>query len=191
MADSKESGTSSTPNEMADGIYLIKKVGSPVLFEPGCNKDACIAVGIKMGSKSIALALKDAADGEYTTLTNSKDKTEYDGYIDNYTDAVADWNGKSNTKHLEQIGLNKNIILEDGQYIPAMGQMLFIFLNKKALNEALKYVGGQIIADAWYWTSTEDSATDAWHLTLFDGTMGNGTKSTTTGRVRPVSAFIS
>ena len=43
---------------MADGIYLIKKTGKPVLFAPGCNKKDCVAVGIKLGSKSIAVALR-------------------------------------------------------------------------------------------------------------------------------------
>ena len=192
MADSKEPANQgeATQSEMADGIYLIKKTGKPVLFVPGCNKKDCVAVGIKLGSKSIAVALKDAADGENITLTNSEDETEYDGYINNYTDAVADWNGKANTKHLEEIGLNESIKLEADQYIPAVGEMYLIYLHKKALNEALEAVGGEPIADEWYWTSTEYSATYAWGLYLDDGGMGNYTKATYAGHVRPVSAFI-
>ena len=59
MADSKEPAKQeeATTSEMADGIYLIKKTGKPVLFAPGCNKKDCIAVGIKLGSKSIAVSL--------------------------------------------------------------------------------------------------------------------------------------
>jgi hypothetical protein len=175
MAESKEPANQeeATQSEMADGIYLIKKTGKPVLFAPGCNKKDCVAVGIKLGSKSIAVALKDAADGEDITLTDSEDKTEYNGYIDNCTDAVADWNGKANTKHLEEIGLNESIKLEAGQYIPAAGEMYLIYLHKKILNEALESVGGEPIADDWYWTSTEDSATYAWGLHLGSGYMIN------------------
>ena len=190
MADSKEPANQATPSEMADGIYLIKKTGKPVLFAPGCNKKDCVAVGIKLGSKSIAVALKDAADGENITLTNSEDETEYDGYINNQTDAVADWNGKANTKHLEEIGLNGGINLEAGQYIPAVGEMHLIYLHKKALNEALEAVGGEPIADEWYWTSTEYSATYAWYLTLNTGNMNYYTKAAAASHVRPVSAFI-
>ena len=157
---------------------------------PGCNKKDCVAVGIKLGSKSIAVALKDAADGEAITLTDSEDKTKYNGYIDNCTDAVADWNGKANTKHLEEIGLNESIKLEAGQYIPAVGEMYLIYLHKKALNEALESVGGEPIADEWYWTSTEYSATYAWYLTLGNGGMNYFTKATHAPHVRPVSAFI-
>ena len=190
MADSKEPANHATQSEMADGIYLIKKTGKPVLFAPGCNKKDCVAVGIKLGGKSIAVSLKDAADGENITLTNSEDETEYDGYINNRTDAVADWNGKANTKHLEEIGLNEGIKLEAGQYIPAVGEMYLIYLHTKALNEALEAVGGEPIADDWYWTSTEYRATSAWFLCLLDGTMYYRTKTTNAKHVRPVSAFI-
>jgi len=191
-SDSKEPANQeeATQSEMADGIYLIKKTGKTILFAPGCNKKDCIAVGIKLGSKSIAVALKDAADGEDITLTDREDKTKYSGYIDNCTDAVADWNGKANTKHLEEIGLNKDIKLEAGQYIPSVGEMYLIYLHKKALNEALKAVGGVPIADDWYWTSTEDSATYAWNLYLNGGYMNSTTKATNAHHVRPVSAFI-
>ena len=174
---------------MADGIYLIKKTGKPVLFAPGCNIKDCVAVGIKLGSKSIAVALKDAADGKDITLTDSDDTTWYFGYIDNCTDAIADWNGEANTKHLEEIGLNEDIKLEAGQYIPAVGEMYLIYLHKKALNKALEAVGGEPI-DECYWTSTEYSATDAWNLGLYDGIMEYDTKTTTALHVRPVSAFI-
>lgn len=179
------------PNKMTDGIYLIKAVGSPVLFMPECDKKDCVAVGIKMGSKSIAVALKDAAGGKDVTLTDSEDKTEYDGYINNCADAVADWSGKANTKHLKKIGLNKDIKLEAGQYIPSVGEMYLIYLHKKALNEALEAVGGESIADDWYWTSTEHNSSYAWEVSISDGSLGiwDG-KATDSSRVRAVSAFI-
>ena len=192
MADSKEPANQeeATQSEMADGIYLITKTGKPVLFAPGCNKKDCVAVGIKLGGKSIAVSLKDAADGEEITLTDKEDKTKYDGYINNCTDAVADWNGKANTKHLGKIRLNEDIKLEAGQYIPAAGEMYLIYLHKKALNEALEAVGGEPIADEWYWTSTEYSATYAWTLDLDSGFKLNYSKATSALHVRPVSAFI-
>ena len=191
-SDSKKQANQekATQSEMADGIYLIKKTGRPVLFATGCNKKDCIAVGIKLGSKSIAVALKEAAEGENITLTDREDKTKYDGYINNCTDAVADWNGKANTKHLEEIGLNERIKLEAGQYIPSVGEMYLIYLHKKALNEALEAVGGKPVSYKWYWTSTEHSATNAWYLTFDNGTMYYSTKATYAFHVRPVSAFI-
>ena len=114
-----------------------------------------------------------------------------DGYKDNYLDAVADWNGKANTEHLKAIGLNKEIVLADGEYIPSLGEMYLIYLNRKALNQALELIGSDPIKDDWYWTSTESSATNAWLLNLNNGLASSYTKASSTNHVRPVSAFIS
>lgn len=185
-----------------NGIYLIlndgKEMTDFVLFAPDTKDsiskeqiNACTGIGIKQGDWALVVNLHDAADGEDTTLTDAKDETNYNGYKDNYLDAVADWNGKANTEHLKAIGLDADIVLKDGQYIPALGEMLFVFINRKAINEALEFVGGDIIEGVWYWTSTESSATGAWALSLGSGDVGYGTKASGTGRVRPVSAFIS
>ena len=178
-----------------DGIYLVLDGGRHVLFTGDNNADdcaACIGIGVKWGSKSIVVALNDQADGEDITLTANKDKGDYAGYINNYLDAVADWNGKANTEHLKKIGLSQNIALPDGWYIPSLGELYFVFLNRKAINAALEYVGGKTIDDYWYWTSTEYSAAYAWHLGLYFGYAGNGrAKASHTLRVRAVSAFIS
>lgn len=188
---------SKTPDEKPDGIYYVLADGSAVPFIPDMGVDGSLDgsqvryVGVKWGSRSLKVALHDAANGEEITLTSGKDKTEYDGYIDNYLDAVADWNGKANTEHLKAIGLNKEIVLGDGEYIPSLGEMYFIYLNRKALNQALELIGADLIKSDWYWTSTEYSATYAWYLNLNSGFAGNiTTKASDTGRVRAVSAFI-
>ena len=177
-----------------DGIYLVLDGGKRVLFT-GDNADycaACIGIGVKWGSKSIVVALNDQANGEDITLTANKDKGDYAGYIDNYLDAVVDWNGKANTEHLKKIGLNQNITLPDGWYIPSLGELYFVFLNRKAINAALEYVGGKTIDGYWYWTSTESSATHAWLLNLYYGIATyTTTKASYSNRVRAVSAFIS
>ena len=177
-----------------DGIYLVLDGGRHVLFTGDNNADdcaACIGIGVKWGSKSIVVALNDQADGEDITLTANKDKGDYAGYINNYLDAVADWNGKANTEHLKKIGLSQNIALPDGWYIPSLGELYFVFLNRKAINAALEYVGGKTIDDYWYWTSTEYSAAYAWRLGLISGGATYYTKASSARRVRAVSAFIS
>ncbi len=182
---------------LADGIYYVLADGSVVPFIPDMGVDGSLDgsqvryIGVKWGSRSLKVALHDAANGEYITLTSGKDTTKYDGYKDNYLDAVADWNGQANTKHLKAIGLNKDIKLADGEYIPSLGEMYLIYLNRKALNQALELIGSDPITDDWYWTSTEYSAPSAWLLYLNIGNVTSGTKASTTRRVRPVSAFIS
>ncbi len=174
-----------------DGIYLVSEDGSVILFGPEWKKPESPVkyIGVKWGSRSLAVALHDQANGEDITLTAKKDETEYDGYIDTYLDAAANWTGRANTEHLKQIGLNKEISLAENEYIPSLGEMLFVFLNRKAINEALEAVGGTPIDGVWYWTSTEFSAAGAWILGLDDGGVNTDSKASTSDRVRAVSAF--
>ena len=183
---------------MEDGIYLVHADGKATLFELEYTKDdnmdsEVVAIGLKMGSFGIKIALHDEANGEGITLTtksNSELKADQDYYIDKYDDAVADMGGARNTNHLRNI-LNPKIKLADEWYIPSLGELYRIFINKKAINAALEFAKGERLQDRWYWTSTEGSATSAWSLYLNDGhTYGWYTKASSTGRVRAVSAFI-
>ena len=183
---------------MEDGIYLVHADGKATLFELEYTKEdnmdsEVVAIGLKMGGFGIKIALHDEANGEGITLTtksNSELKADQDYYIDKYDDAVADMDGARNTNHLRNI-LNPQIKLADDWYIPSLGELYRIFINKKAINAALEFAKGDKLQDRWYWTSTENSATGAWHLYLYDG----GTylwyaKASDAGRVRAVSAFI-
>lgn len=181
-----------------DGIYLVHADGKATLFELEYTKDdnmdsEVVAIGLKMGSFGIKIALHDEANGDGITLTtksNSDLKADKDYYIDNYDDAVADMDGARNTNHLRNI-LNPKIKLADEWYIPSLGELYRIFINKKAINAALEFAKGERLQDRWYWTSTETSATGAWYLYLDGGiTLGWITKASNAGRVRAVSAFI-
>lgn len=181
---------------MEDGIYLVHADGKATLFELEYTKDdnmdsEVVAIGLKMGSFGIKIALHDEANGEGITLTtNSKLKADQDYYIDKYDDAVADMDGARNTNHLRSI-LNKKIKLADDWYIPSLGELYRIFINKKVINAALEFAKGDKLQDRWYWTSTEFSATYAWGLTLGGGgTSLWYTKASNADRVRAVSAFI-
>ena len=183
---------------MEDGIYLVHADGKATLFELEYTKDdnmdsEVVAIGLKMGSFGIKIALHDEANGDGITLTtksNSDLKADQDYYIDKYDDAVADMDGARNTNHLRSI-LNQKIKLADDWYIPSLGELYRIFINKKAINAALEFANCDKLQDRWYWTSTEGGATDAWILYLNDGnTYSWYTKDSDTGRVRAVSPFI-
>lgn len=182
---------------MEDGIYLVHADGKATLFELEYTKDdnmdsEVVAIGLKMGSFGIKIALHDEANGDGITLTtksNSDLKADQDYYIDKYDDAVADMDGARNTNHLRNI-LNPQIKLADDWYIPSLGELYRIFINKKAINAALEFAKGDKLQDRWYWTSTEGSAAYAWGLGLYDGTGSWFTKASSTIRVRAVSAFI-
>lgn len=183
---------------MEDGIYLVHADGKATLFELEYTKDdnmdsEVVAIGLKMGSFCIKIALHDEANGEGITLTtkaNDDLKADQDYYIDNYDDAVADMDGARNTNHLRSI-LNPKIKLADDWYIPSLGELYRIFINKKAINAALEFAKGDKLQDHWYWTSTEFSATFAWLLSLSGADTSSWyAKASGAGRVRAVSAFI-
>ena len=176
-------------DRLADGVYLIDTKGNAVRYdgEDTETTNDTAYIGIVQCSHSVAISLHDVSEDEIT-LTSKKD----DGkghYIDSYMDAVQDWQGKKNTEHLQAVGLNPAIQLKDGEYIPTLAELYLICLNRKAINAAMRFVGGQELA-GWYWSSTEYSATGAWLLYLSDGSAFSITKATLTGRVRPVSAFL-
>lgn len=175
--------------QLRDGVYLIDTKGNAVAFagDDTCTVNDTAYIGIVQGSHSVAIALQDVSEDEIT-LTSKKD----DGkgrYIDSYMDAVQDWKGKQNTEHLQAVGLNPAIQLKDGEYIPTLAELYLICLNRKAINVAMRFVGGQELA-GWYWSSTEYSATNAWSLYLYYGGAYSYAKATYTSRVRPVSAFL-
>ena len=174
-----------------DGIYIVDGKGKAVLYTgPETKWQHCAGIGIKQGSKSLLVGLTDAAD---TANQNCELTTKPGGsrFFKSHTDAVADWDGKAGTDDLREI-LNPSIKMDEKQYIPSLGQLYFILCHLKAVNEALAFVGGQPIeVDAWYWSSTSYSASNAWYLYLGHGSAINyTTKAASQIRVRPVSAFF-
>ena len=176
-------------DRLADGVYIIDCKGNAVRYDGESTESVndTAYIGIVQGSHSVAIALQDVSEDEIT-LTTGKD----DGkgrYIDNYLDAVQDWNGRQNTEHLQAVGLNPAIQLKDGEYIPTLAELYLICLNRKTINAAMRFVGGQELA-GWYWSSTEYSATHAWTLDLSIGSAYSSTNASYTTRVRSVSAFL-
>lgn len=174
--------------ELADGIYIMQNDGTAILFtgQPlsDTEKSSCTGVGVKLGSKSLVVALGDMTEDEIE-LTNQEGGTRF---ITSFNKAVADWNGKENTNDMRDI-LNDDILLADGEYIPSLGELYFILLHKAAINEALEAVGGKPL-NGWHWTSTQYSATYAWGLYLGSGSAYSLAKAAGQPRVRPVSAFL-
>lgn len=176
-------------DRLADGVYLIDTKGNAVRYdgEDTETTNDTAYIGIVQGSHSVAISLHDVSEDEITLISKKDDGKGH--YIDSYMDAVQDWQGKKNTEHLQAVGLNPAIQLKDGEYIPTLAELYLICLNRKAINAAMRFVGGQELA-GWYWSSTEYSATGAWHLGLYHGGAYYGAKATYAGRVRPVSAFL-
>jgi len=78
-------------------------------------------------------------------------------------------------------------LLEDGEYIPAMGEWGLLMMFASRINEALVYVGGTPLK-GWLWSSTEYSQNYAWVVYFNDGNTGIYSKYIS-GSVRAVAAF--
>ena len=75
-------------------------------------------------------------------------------------------------------------------WLPSMGEMAMIWANFDKINYALSKISGAAqLQAAWYWSSTQDSASGAWGLYLNDGIVNYRYKFNQYW-VRPVSAFL-
>lgn len=130
--------------------------------------------------------------------------------------AMNDWSGKASTAAIikaskadavtntakyapgycnlySRVNANNKGLTAGKWWLPSLGEMMMIYANMTKINYALSLITGatQLVED-WYWTSTEDSAANAWGLLLYDGhTSYSFTKASNAFRVRAVSAFIS
>ena len=82
--------------------------------------------------------------------------------------------------------------MKPGKYwLPCVAELMMIYTHKYRINAGLALINGaNQLSEDWYWSSTEDSAANAWVLALNDGTIYRNGKVGYTNKVRPVSAFI-
>ena len=180
-----------------DGVYIVYLDGKAVRYvsdmeieDPNLVK----GIGVAHDGHAFVVSLKDAG---YCPLLNSDDEEGEDYqpiYYEREVDALQDWDCKGNTEKI--LARGTEIKLKDGEYIPTLAQLALIGYHIKAINEALKSVGGEpLVTDPddnpFYWSSTENRATNAWYLHLGDGNLyGWTSKSKDKAYVRAVSAFL-
>ena len=180
-----------------NGVYIVyldgkafRYVSDMVIDKPNLVK----GVGVAHDGHAFVVSLKDAG---YCPLLNSDDVEEEDNqpiYYEREVDALQDWDCKGNTEKI--LARGSEIKLEDGENIPTLAQLALIGYHIKAINEALKSVDGEPLVtdpedDAYYWSSSECSATHGWVLRLVDGVLYNWLcKSFDRCHIRPVSAFL-
>lgn len=171
----------SPTDALEDGIYICFKDGKRSLFDEMMvyNTENVTHVGIKLGYLALGVALKDLGEHELPRNKNGN-------FIINTWDALDDYDGKGNTERLKKAGLDFE--LGTGQWIPSLGELRFIFMHVKQLNQALAALGADPFVKDWYWSSTEYGANDAWYIYFSSGNV-NGNVRTGAGRVRAVVAF--
>lgn len=187
MGNEPEPQPESKPTtELADGIYLMYgKTAVPYTgYEVSKDgKEGCTGIGVKFGGKSLVVVLNDISDDDIE-LTTKQGGTRF---ITDYHQAAEDMDGKAATDDIRDI---LNMGIADDEYIPSLGELYFILAHFTQINAALEAVGGEPLRNDWYWSSTQYSATYAWHLGLGYGYAYGNAKATYQRRVRPVSAFL-
>ena len=201
-------------NAMNDGVFIMfhrKSDDYPLAVKPdkwaSYQNSGEIAEGVMVveGGKILVVAPTEATLYWSSAAVSAGGKTTTDRET-----ALNDWTGKTSTAaqithnecktesyapgfcaSYERVNANGNGLTAGSWWLPSLGELMMIYANMRKINYALSLINGATqLAETWYWSSTEYSATYAWFLHLNDGTASYGAKATSQGRVRPVSAFL-
>ena len=201
-------------NAMNDGVFIMfhrKSDDYPLAVKPdkwaSYQNSGEIAEGVMVveGGKMLVVAPTEATLYWSSAAVSAGGKTTTDRET-----ALNDWTGKASTAaqithnecktesyapgfcaSYERVNANGQGLTAGKWWLPSLGELMMIYANMRKINYALSLINGATqLAETWYWSSTEFSATNAWSLYLGYGTAINSTKATYQGRVRPVSAFL-
>ena len=174
-----------------DGIYLIDVNGNAVKFVGDETETIhnTAYIGIVDGFKRLKVSMNEFEAPLQEKNFNRDSIKDYDGYIKYELDALMDWNGEDNTKHILIQNPALKDKLKDGEYIPALGQLAFIWYHRNQVNEALKFIGCKPLSQSWTWSSSEISANTAWYVYFGDGGTNNTDGKYYAYVVRAVAAF--
>ena len=201
-------------NAMNDGVFIMfhrKSDDYPLAVKPdkwaSYQNSGEIAEGVMVveGGKILVVAPTEATLCWSSAAVSAGGKTTTDRET-----ALNDWTGKTSTAtqithnecktesyapgfcaSYERVNANGQGLTAGSWWLPSLGELMMIYANMRKINYALSLINGATqLAGTWYWSSTEYSATSAWHLYLSHGYALYYTKATLQGRVRPVSAFL-
>lgn len=201
-------------NSINDGVFIMFHRNSdnyPLMVKPdkwtSYQNSGEIAEGVVVveGGKILVVAPTEASLYWSSAAVSGGGKTTTDRLT-----ALDDWTGKASTAaqitksecssesyapgfcaKYSRVNANGQGLTAGRWWLPSLGELMMIYANMRKINYALSLIEGATqLAETWYWSSTECSATIAWYLGLYDGGAYGGTKATGQGRVRAVSAFL-
>ena len=201
-------------NAMYDGVFIMfhrKSDNYPLAVKPdkwaSYQNSGEIAEGVMVveGGKILVVAPTEATLYWSSAAVSAGGKTTTDRET-----ALNDWTGKTSTAaqitHSEcntesyapgfcasysRVNANGQGLTAGRWWLPSLGELMMIYANMRKINYALSLINGATqLAEAVYWSSTESSATNAWHLGLDNGNANGSPKAAIQRQVRPVSAFL-
>lgn len=170
-----------------NGLYLIYRDGHAELFTGENSKENVQYIGLKYKDVSFAISLTEH-DSVQLLDDDSREESGSGTYYERECDALFDFDGQKNTERLVARNPKLRNLLEDGEYIPSLGQLNLMVHYMDELNKAFAYVSASPLSSAWYWSSTEVSQVSAWFVIFsYGGTSYNN--KCNSGRVRTVIDF--
>ena len=170
------------------GIYVIKKSGVVVKYTKSRNfkKEDVSALMVKDGKDRVAIGLKDLNYGDPTLLTvEQNDDPYYPFYKKGFKEAIYDFKGKENTRHIRDIGVFRYAVdVRPGWHIPSLGEMKIIKRNIEQINSVLSKLGKAFNESYPYWTSSEVNALECWCTNVYTGDDTINIKNENTSLVR-------
>lgn len=170
-----------------DGLYLIYGNGHAEPFTGENFKKNVRYIGLKHKDVSFAISLTEH-DRVQLLDDDSRKESGSETYYKCECDALFDINGRGNTERLVVRNPKLRNLLEDGEYIPSLGQLNLMAHYMDELNKAFAYVSASPLSSAWYWSSTEYSQGSAWFVSFSNGNTSYNYKYNS-GRVRTVIDF--
>ena len=170
-----------------DGLYLIYGNGHAEPFTGENFKKNVRYIGLKHKDVSFAISLTEH-DRVQLLDDDSRKESGSETYYECECDALFDINGRGNTERLVVRNPKLRNLLEDGEYIPSLGQLNLMAHYMDELNKAFAYVSASPLSSAWYWSSTEYSQGSAWFVSFSNGNTSYNYKYNS-GRVRTVIDF--
>lgn len=169
-----------------DGLYLIYGNGHAEPFTGENFKKNVCYIGLKHKDVSFAISLTEHNKVQLLDR-DSLEEFGHETYYERECDALFDFDGQKNTECLVVRNPKLRNLLEDGEYIPSLGQLSLMAHYK--INDALEYIGAEpLVSSAWYWSSTEFSQNGAWFVYFSNGYTSTGNKYNSI-RVRAVIDF--
>lgn len=158
-----------------DGLYLIYGNGHAEPFTGDNSKDCVQYIGLKHRYMSFAISLTEH-DIVQLLDDDSREESGSGTYYERECDALFDIDGRGNTERLVARNPKLRNLLEDGEYIPSLGQLNLMAHYMDELNKAFAYVSASPLSSTWYWSSTESSQAVAWYVVFSSGLTGTGNK---------------
>ena len=77
----------------------------------------------------------------------------------------------------------------DDWYLPSKNELNEVYTNRVAIDLTAMANGGEEFVNDYYWSSTEETSTDAWQQDFMDGSQGGDDKGSSTGTIRAIRSF--